>query len=160
MDEKRDITWSCVYLMAIHHVGGNTYQPELHIDMSPKPPLFPALSQTAQHARRAGMVVPPCICTPARKDEETGMHVLPQRPPVVRKTILAQWPTGTFRSVFFGKSEPLSVLMLDGTSADKLQEQVPNALEKPFEGSYNEAFDRIKVKVHVRIRYPIHAAPR
>ncbi|TFY57154.1 hypothetical protein EVJ58_g7202 [Rhodofomes roseus] len=149
-DDTHSVTWRCVYLMAIHHIGGVTYQPELHVDMSLKPPLFrvPALSQTTQQARLAGMIAPTCYCTRTDKDEKSGMYVLPQRVAVVRKTVLAQWPVRTFPSVVFGRSKPLPILMLDANSADVLQEKVPNALETPFEEYYSEQFTNIKIKVY------------
>ncbi|KAH9922419.1 uncharacterized protein B0H18DRAFT_956299 [Fomitopsis serialis] len=36
------LTGECVYLFALHHVGGMTFQPELHVAPSMQPHLFPS----------------------------------------------------------------------------------------------------------------------
>ncbi|KZT66179.1 hypothetical protein DAEQUDRAFT_798179 [Daedalea quercina L-15889] len=40
-NREKALTRHCIYLVAIHHVGGNTYQPELHVAPSRPPHLFP-----------------------------------------------------------------------------------------------------------------------
>ncbi|KAH9837543.1 uncharacterized protein C8Q71DRAFT_547845 [Rhodofomes roseus] len=143
-DQTRGLTWSSVYLVAIHHRGGDTYQPELHVALSLRPPLFPEPNVRAiQGAPTA------CSCARALKDEESGMYVLPQRPATMKRFMGETWPAGTFPSIFFGQSGPLSIETLTRYSADQLKRVLPNSLDKPFEDCYKDwKLTRIKVKVH------------